>query len=208
MPNAAFLELSPPKTKLTLVDKVFYRRQLPSDLYADFVATHTVLARVPHTQLLFGKCSPRMDRVIEISNWRPNRIEAIIADHTLGADPSHGHETVGAIKTHLVADEERFRTTTLGPILRDSNGKLWVQFPDSLQTPDDSRLAYLASDIAKLESIAKLNVGLVQTASIPRSRQHERVAAERAYADWVRENDPLCMSDDRSFWNRMNDGDV
>jgi hypothetical protein len=149
-----------------------------------------------------------MNRVIEISNWRPKHIEAIIADHTFDADAPHGYETVGAIKTHLVADGERFQTTTLGPILRDSNGKLWVQFPESHQTPDDTRLAYLASDIAKLESIAKLSVGLVQSASVPRSRQHERVAAERAYADWVRENDPLCMSDNRSFWNRMHDGDV
>ena len=149
-----------------------------------------------------------MERVIEISNWRPKHIEAIIADHTLDADPSHDYETVGEIKTHLVADGERFQTTTLGPILRDSNGKLWVQFPDSLQTPDDSPLAYLASYIAKLESIAKLNLGLVQSASVPRSRQHERVAAERSYADWVRKNDPLCMSDDGSFWNRMHDGDV
>lgn len=52
MPNAAFLGLDPPKNKPTLVDKVLYRGQLPSELYADLVATHTVLARVPHTQLL------------------------------------------------------------------------------------------------------------------------------------------------------------
>ncbi|MEQ8787835.1 MAG: hypothetical protein RIC55_16135 [Pirellulaceae bacterium] len=149
-----------------------------------------------------------MDHVIEISNWRPKHIEAIIAYQAFDTDSPHGYEKVGAINVHLVADGERFQTTTLGPILRDSNGRLWVQFPDSLQTPDDPHLAFLASDFARLESIAKLNVSLVQSASFPRSRQHERVAAEDAYEDWVRENDPLCKSDDGSFWNRMHGGDV
>ena len=55
MPNAAFLGLDPRKNKPTLVDKVRYRGQLPSELYADLVATHTVLARVPHTQLFADK---------------------------------------------------------------------------------------------------------------------------------------------------------
>ena len=149
-----------------------------------------------------------MERLIEISNWRPKHIEAVIAARTPDTDAPHGYETVGAIEIHLVADGERFQTSTLGPILRDSNGKLWVQFPDSHETTDDTRLAFLASDFARLESVAKLNVNLIQSASVSRSRQHERVAAERAYENWVRENDPLCTTDDGSFWNRMHRGDV
>lgn len=49
--ECGFCRLEPAKTKPTLVDKVFYRWQLTSQLSADLVPTHSVLARDTLTQL-------------------------------------------------------------------------------------------------------------------------------------------------------------
>ena len=50
--DSGFFRFGLTKTKLTLVDKVFYRRQLTPQLSADPVPTHSVLAHDTLTQLL------------------------------------------------------------------------------------------------------------------------------------------------------------